>query len=136
MNDFGSILTAWEQKHSYSEDIIAKCFDDTDNGDAQAAVHKIAARRLPVEDELDLHAMKLEEALSAVDRFLRQSAANGKRKVLIVHGKGNHDGSSGLLRTEVRKFLEKHELAGETGIPKRGEGGDGATWVAVRQRSR
>ena len=130
--DFGEILKAWENSHS-STVVVDKTesIDDTDT-----SMHRISARRLPIDDELDLHGMTLEQATAAVDEFLRSAHRQGLRKVLIIHGKGTHPNSDGTLRREIRNLLEKHPLAGELGIPKRTEGGAGAVWAMVRQRSR
>jgi DNA-nicking Smr family endonuclease len=93
-------------------------------------------RSLPIDEEIDLHGMTVEEALAATERFIEASLAAGHRKVLVVHGKGLHSQNGGVLKSEVRRFLEKHPSTGAMGTPKQRDGGSGALWVVLRHRSR
>lgn len=127
--DFGKILDDWENEYGGTA-LMEKPESIEEN-----QTHRIGARRLPVEDSIDLHGMTVEQAEIAVDGFLFSARERGLRKVLIIHGKGTHSDSDGTLRREIRSFLEKHSIAGEMGIPKSSEGGTGAIWVMIRQRS-
>ena len=129
--DFGAILEAWEENHGG-----VAVIDKADESDSVEKIPPVSNKRLPVEDSLDLHGMTVVEAEAAVDSFLQDASKRGLRKVLFIHGKGTHSESEGVLRKEVRIYLEKHPLAGELGVPKRFEGGKGAIWAIVRQRSR
>ena len=132
MKDFGSILDSWEQKNGTpGSDLIEK----TEEYEG-VVKHRISGRRLPIDDTIDLHGMTLEQACNAVDDFLRAAVQQAYQKVLIIHGKGTHtseESEGGVLRSEIRKYLELHPLAGETGVPKIQQGGEGAVWVLVRQ---
>lgn len=128
-DDFGSILDAWE--NSRGTPVV---IDKPDEPERDTKMPRLGNKRLPIEDSIDLHGLLLDEAEQAVDRFLRSAHAQGLRKVLIIHGKGTH--GDGVLRSGIRSFLEKHPLAGELGVPKRSDGGTGAVWAIVRQRSR
>lgn len=97
---------------------------------------RTSPKRLPVEDTIDLHGLSADAATAALDEFVAGALRDGKRKVLIVHGKGNHDGSVGVLRETVRRYLERHRDIGATGVAPAHLGGTGATWAIVRQRSR
>ncbi|SIQ64297.1 Smr domain-containing protein [Alkalispirochaeta americana] len=97
---------------------------------------RLAPRRLPVERTLDLHGMTQEEARLSLGRFLATARAEGIRKVLIIHGKGTHGETGGVLRRLVQGYLEADRSVGATGTPSAQEGGTGATWAIVRQRSR
>jgi len=85
--------------------------------------------RLPIQASIDLHGQTLEQARRSVDKFLKESANRGLRKILIIHGKG-----SGILQTGIRDYLEGHPLAGRRTIARREEGGSGALVVIVRQK--
>lgn len=92
-------------------------------------------RRLRPQDRLDLHGLTVEEAKRQADRFLRESYQRGLLKVLIIHGKGHHsERGKGVLKESIRLFLASHPLTGETGVPDREEGGEGAVWVTLRPR--
>lgn len=117
----------------YPPDPTEKEAEDTDD---RAGAPKPHPRSLPVDDEIDLHGMTVEEALSATQRFIEASRAAGHRKILVVHGKGLHSEGGGVLKQAVRRFLEKHPETGAMGVPKQRDGGSGALWVVLRHRSR
>lgn len=128
---FEEIFRQWESQ--YPADPAAK-------GDGEPASSRgrepVSPRALPIDDEIDLHGMTAEEARAATGRFIEASLAAGHRKVLVVHGKGLHSQNGGVLKAEVRRFLERHPDTGAMGTPKRHDGGSGALWVVLRQRSR
>ncbi|MBX6350847.1 MAG: Smr/MutS family protein [Clostridia bacterium] len=76
---------------------------------------------------LDLHGLRVEEALAAVDRYLDDAVRAGWREVRIVHGRG-----TGALRDAVRRFLAGHPqvAAWRPGLPS--EGGPGTTVCTLR----
>lgn len=84
------------------------------------------------EAEIDLHGMTCDEAESALNVFFENSVRRGFKKILIIHGKGNHSGGGAILAPFVRSYLEKHKRAGETGHPKNADGGTGSTWVILK----
>lgn len=145
--DFGQILDKWERQQnggSSSAPRLEKLIDhyppaasDIESEEETEHVEQpTAPRDLPIESELDLHGFTVAEAERRVDAFLQESLTRGLKKVLIIHGKGNHSKEGGKLKVAVRRYLENHPLAGATGVPDRTVGGSGAVWVRVRQRSR
>ncbi|MEL3905728.1 MAG: Smr/MutS family protein [Treponema sp.] len=109
---------------------------DAENTDEMPFVDKIAEKRrlraLRPQAEIDLHGMTLEEAYESLVHFFKDSLVRQYRKVLIIHGKGNHSHGDPVLARFVQKFLEDHPNAGETGHPKGREGGTGSTWVILK----
>ncbi len=100
-----------------------------------AAQRRRELHRMQPQGRLDLHGLTVEEATLRADQFLRSAHARGLSKVLIIHGKGNHsEGGKGVLKGSIRDFLASHPLAGETGVPQREQGGEGAVWVILRSR--
>lgn len=85
---------------------------------------------------LDLHGLTAEEAAGKIDRFIQESVDAGLRKVIIVHGKGNHSPDGGVLSKVTGDCVSRHPLAGENALSRGSEGGRGARWVILRQRSR
>lgn len=133
--DFSNIINDWLDHHPPEQKEEEPVDERIER--RRAADQRAALRRMRPQAKLDLHGLTVAEALERADRFLEESAERGLRKVLIIHGKGNHsEEGEGVLREAVREHLRLHPLAGETGIPERALGGDGALWVAVRQRSR
>ncbi|MGP1576470.1 MAG: Smr/MutS family protein [Treponema sp.] len=89
-------------------------------------------RALKPQDEIDLHGMTAEEACEKLTLFFAEAHRKGLKKLLIIHGKGNHSQGEPVLTRCVRKFLEECPYAGETGHPKARDGGSGSTWVILK----
>ncbi len=147
MGDFGKIFEEWESmKHgsrSRTSDpgegdwferqlerypVVDK---DAEGGD-EASISFSNPQQLPVEDTIDLHGLTVSEALAATEQFLRSSRTRGLRKVAVIHGKGRN--GEGVLKREVRAYLEQHRQAGAMGYARGPDGGRGALWVILRDR--
>ncbi len=109
---------------------------DGDNDTGGGETRHVSPRRLPVERTIDLHGMTVEEARNEMDRFITCARAEGVVKVLVIHGKGSHGESQGIMKLFVQDYLEKNPGVGARGTPSIREGGTGATWAIIRQRSR
>lgn len=90
--------------------------------------NKIRAMR--AQAQIDLHGMTTAEAYQALTDFFDQAIRKNYKKILIIHGKGNHSQGAPVLSLFVKQFLERHPHAGETGHPK--EGNSGSTWVLLK----
>ena len=153
MSDFGEILEKWERKKSKGStsgddvDSLAAIIDqyppsdsdlveDVDSGDDaqdnEEARRQRSLKRLPPEDSVDLHGMAGNHARRSIRRFLTESRARGLRKVLIVHGKGNHSQTEPILKRITLEELEASPIAGQSGTPSRELGGSGAIWVVIK----
>lgn len=83
---------------------------------------------------IDLHHLTREEAWDRLNVFVASCCKKRLRKILIIHGKGNHsNGSDPVLGPMVRLFIEQDKRLGASGHPDRNHGGNGATWVLIRQ---
>lgn len=86
---------------------------------------------------LDLHGMTRDEAKNAVDQFLTQSKRDGKRCVLLVHGRGVHSKDQiPVLKEQLTVWLNRGRmgklvLAFCTARPH--DGGAGAMYVLLRR---
>ena len=89
-------------------------------------------KNLPVEAQIDLHGLTREEAWSRLDAFISECSSRRLKKVLIVHGKGNHSEEEPVLKNLVRSFIERDKRLGTSGHPGGVDGGSGATWVIIR----
>ncbi len=74
--------------------------------------------------EVDLHGMRVEDALRRLDKFLDDAIVAGARGVRINHGKG-----TGALRNEVHAYLKKHPQVRSFDFAPACEGGEGVTVV-------
>ncbi len=90
-------------------------------------------REMRIEERIDLHGLKQDEAEFKLNSFISSCKQRGIRKVLIVHGKGIHTtGTDPVLGELVRKFIERDPRLGMSGHPDRNMGGNGATWVIIK----
>jgi DNA-nicking Smr family endonuclease len=130
---FGDILDSWER--SARDDGGENKFEN----DRDALPADLAARenrhllQMEPQESLDLHGLNREEAARKVALFLDECRLRGLRKVLIIHGKGNHASGQAVLPGLVRSILETHGSAGRFGPGGRRQGGSGATWVVIRK---
>ena len=88
---------------------------------------------------LDLHGLKVREALEETERFLRHAQAHGDSVVRIVYGKGHGSpGQRGVLREVVPRWLEREgvELVERFQRLPDASGADGSVQVWLRVASR
>ena len=83
----------------------------------------------PVDRELVLRRLTVEEALYRLDQYLYDAFMAGLSSVRIVHGKG-----TGKLRRAVHDSLAKHPLVKSYRLGDYGEGDYGVTVVQLTNR--
>ncbi|MFN3938930.1 MAG: Smr/MutS family protein, partial [Gemmobacter sp.] len=97
---------------------------------------RVARGKQAIDARLDLHGLTQDEAHGTLLRFLRSASARDARLVLVITGKGNRDGSRGVLRRQVPQWLGLPEFrALVVGFEDAhiGHGGEGALYVRVRR---
>jgi DNA mismatch repair protein MutS2 len=77
--------------------------------------------------DLDVRGLPVDEAIERVEKYLDDATIEGRERVRLVHGVG-----SGRLRQAIRERLERHPLVGAVAPAEPREGGEGATWVILR----
>jgi len=110
--------------------------------DVSAAVLRALRRGDPrPEAEIDLHGRTRDEGLRDAERFLIRSRAEGRRAVLVIHGRGqNSEAGAAVLRPAFAAWLAS-AAAARAGVmafapaPSR-SGGAGATVVLLRRAAR
>jgi DNA-nicking Smr family endonuclease len=126
--DFNSILNQWLDKNGVS---------DKDAGVEATKASPADRRRRLLRKEpdasIDLHNLTRDEAWLALDNFFRAGKQQGFEKLLVIHGKGNHAGSEGVLKDLTRAYIENCPFAGESGYSPAAAGGSGATWVLLKE---
>ena len=83
---------------------------------------------------LDLHGLRVRQALAETEEFLRAAHRAGAREVRIVYGKGRGSpGGVGVLRQAVPAWIEQHAGAWverfERQLDARGEDGAMRLWL-------
>jgi DNA-nicking Smr family endonuclease len=128
--DFGNILNEWENKKS------GRIYDKDAEEDAETISAQENRRRLRnkrPDAEIDIHGLNREEAWQALETFFSESKNAGHEKIIIIHGKGNHSTGDAVLKRMVLEFIEHCPNAGESGRGKAVTGGEGATWVLLKE---
>jgi DNA mismatch repair protein MutS2 len=83
----------------------------------------------PIDRELLLRRLTVEEALDRLDQYLYDAFMAGLPSVRIVHGKG-----TGKLRRAVHESLARHPLVKSYRLGDYGEGDYGVTVVELTNR--
>ncbi len=95
---------------------------------------KIRDGTLKLEARLDLHGLTQAEAHQELHYFMSKAVATGKRRLLVITGKGRDGG--GVLRAALPRWLmagpfKKHILTLHPAAAR--HGGDGATYVLLKR---
>ncbi len=90
-----------------------------------------------IQDHLDLHGLPVSRARTAFDAFLKTALRDGKRALLIIHGRGLSSPGEPVLKRKVQCWLLsgrwRRWLLAYTSA-KACDGGAGATYVLLRNR--
>jgi DNA-nicking Smr family endonuclease len=90
--------------------------------------------KVHIEDTLDLHRLSREDGLARLRAFLLRARQIGRRRVLVIHGRGLH----GFGHTPMRDAVRSELLGPLSGLvhamasAARHDGGEGATYVVIR----
>jgi DNA-nicking Smr family endonuclease len=105
---------------------------------------KLKRGKLEPEGRIDLHGMTLDQAHPALNRFMAQSHAEGRRLVLVITGKGKTKADTGpiparigVLKHQVPNWLRSGGLAAmvlQVVQANARHGGEGAFYVYLRRR--
>ena len=148
--DFGKILDTWDKKDDIrgsGRKNMQKWLDEhgvedkdtttahPSKGRKEKILERNELRMMKPQAQIDLHGYKAKEALEKLEIFLDDARKKGLKKVLVIHGKGIHSREEPVLGKAVRAFLENSPGAGEMGVAGKQDGGNGAVWVILRQRS-
>lgn len=91
--------------------------------------------RVAPDAELDLHGYTAAAAAVALDTAVARAAAEGRRCLLVVHGRGLRSAAGPVLKEEVIARLQGPPLAGRVvafATAPAGRGGGGALLVLLR----
>lgn len=103
----------------------------------RAVAEKLHRGEFSIQGHIDLHGLSVENAREAFEFFLKKSIADGKRMVLVIHGRGLSSPAKPILKTNVFKWLttgpwRKWVMAFTSA--RLCDGGAGATYVLLRKR--
>lgn len=92
--------------------------------------------QLPIEGKIDLHGRTQAEAHDALQHFIERAFKAGKRQLLVITGKGMTQSKSGVLKSNVPRWLNEAPmrrliLAISQARPE--HGGEGALYVLLKR---
>ncbi len=104
---------------------------------SRAVAERLHRGEFSIQGHIDLHGLSVEDAREVFEDFLNRSIAEGKRMVLVIHGRGLSSPTKPILKTNVFKWLtsgpwRKWVLAFASA--RLCDGGAGATYVLLRKR--
>lgn len=103
------------------------------NGIGQDVVRKLRRGRWIIQDELDLHGQRRDEARELLGEFLRRSTLKGFRCVRIIHGKGlGSVNQEPVLKKLVHGWLVQKEEVIAFVQARAVDGGSGALLVLLK----
>nr|HET7858116.1 Smr/MutS family protein [Caldimonas sp.] len=103
------------------------------NGIGLDVVRKLRRGVWVLQDEIDLHGLRRDEAHERVSSFLRDASRAGFRCVRVVHGKGlGSPGREPVLKAKVKAWLVKHEDVLAFTHARPADGGHGALIVLLK----
>ena len=125
--NFADILEKWDKQTAG-----AYVDKDADTTEEKKAKKRSRLLRKKPDAAIDLHGLTRDEAWEALDNFFQRSRTMGLEKIQVIHGKGNHSKSEGVLKEITRKYIELCSFAGTSGENRASHGGSGATWVLLK----
>src|SRR5579871_6516275 len=88
---------------------------------------KLEKEDLSAPSEINVIGQTVDEATTAVEKFIDRAFLAGLSRVRVVHGSG-----MGILRKALRQMLQKHPQVAAVSEPPQNEGGGGATVVELK----
>ncbi len=112
---------------------VARATPAPPQGGSKKEVSSREAKQLftKIDATLDLHGLTQDEAHEKLLRFIAAARKSGKRRLLIITGKGK-----GILKKSLPLWLDSPKLAGQIGsIASAGpeKGGEGALYVLLKK---
>jgi len=98
-----------------------------------SVLKKLRQGKFPIDHELDLHGLSVEQARRELQAFLGECEAIGVRHAIIVHGKGFRSKDKPVIKPMVNRWLREVDnvLAFHSAQPR--DGGSGAVYVLFRK---
>jgi DNA mismatch repair protein MutS2 len=114
-----------EQQQAQPPAPVAPAQGPVQLADGTVAEAKSGARTIDV--TVDVRGQRVDEAVTAVDRFIDESMVTDRDILFVIHGHG-----TGALRSAIRSHLASHKAVQRWRAGEKTEGGDGVTVLWLR----
>ena len=102
-------------------------------GISRQVVRKLRAGHWAVQDEVDLHGLRSDEARTLLAQFLHQCGKRGLRCVRVIHGKGTRsEHGTPVLKRKVAGWLMQRGEVLAVCQARPADGGSGAVMVLLK----
>jgi DNA-nicking Smr family endonuclease len=101
-------------------------------GVQRKVIRMLKRGQIRIEDQLDLHGMRVREAGEALATFLSRCSQRGLRCVRVIHGKGLRTGGS-VLKENVATWLRLRNEVVAFCSAAPNDGGTGAVYVLLKK---
>lgn len=117
---------------SSSMSTIGKILCFQGRGVENKEMQRLEAGKIRIEDRICLRERSYEDAKQSLERFIQNSSAQGKRCVLVIHGKGHSspDGRS-VIKEDIGVWLKGSRKVIAYCSALRDHGGTGALYVLL-----
>lgn len=134
--DFADIYKQWTSSHDEDKALKKRLAGSERQGVEFVSINAI--RRMKVQDELDLHGVRFEDAVSTAVSFVEDCYARGLLKIRIITGKGLHSpGGRSIIRPEIINSVRFHHCVRECVLnPKVEDGGSGAVILILKSKQK
>lgn len=96
-------------------------------------VRKLRKGHWPIQDELDLHGLRRDQARDLIGEFLRQATRRNYRCLRVIHGKGfGSKSQEPMLKSMVHSWLVQKDEVVAFCAARPSDGGDGALVVLLQ----
>jgi DNA mismatch repair protein MutS2 len=99
----------------------------TDRKKVVAAAPKFSPAAGEAQQEIDLRGMRVDEAITEIDRAIDGALLRDQNSLLIIHGHG-----TGALKKSIRQYLREIPAISKFRAGASAEGGDGVTVITFR----
>lgn len=103
-------------------------------GIQHSVVRKLRRGQFPIEDELDLHGLRSDEARTTIVQFLNSATHRQLRCVRIIHGKGyGSQTRQPVLKNKVNNWLRQRSEVLAFCSARPADGGTGAIYLLLKR---
>jgi DNA-nicking Smr family endonuclease len=123
-----------EMDITYSDEYI----EGSVTGFSRKLMRRLKKGQFPIQDYIDLHGLKKQEAEVRIREFLLQSQRQGLRCVLVVHGRGlNSENNIPVLKERLPVWLKRgpiKKIVLAFSTARTYDGGTGAIYILLRKQ--